>query len=189
MAKSNPAIAEWLKYYSAFFNKEAEANSDFETMNSRFQCTARNAEFLQTSSEDKPKPVVVWAEFSTYCGGWSVGSCPNHYCEFITTCAATMLSDDDSGSITNAECGEKKYMSTVEFVAFAKDADAWVYPGHGDYYFELAYVDFKSDLDQMKSVQNKNVFDTVKTGLSTWYEHRLVEYGKWCILEPDRWLL
>jgi ABC-type Fe3+-hydroxamate transport system substrate-binding protein len=99
------------------------------------------------------------------------------------------LSDDDSGSITNAECGEKKYMSTVEFVAFAKDADAWVYPGHGDYYFELAYVDFKSDLDQMKSVQNKNVFDTVKTGLSTWYEHRLVEYGKWCILEPDRWLL
>lgn len=178
MEKTNPAIGEWLKYYAVFFNKEAGANTAFDATRSRFECTAKNAEFLLTSSQDKPKPVVVWAEFSTYCGGWSVGSCPNHYCEFITTCAASMLSDDDQGSIINPACGSKKYKTLSEFVEFAKDADVWIYPGHRDYYFELAYEEFKEDLDKLKSVQNKKVYDTVKTGLNTWYEHRLVEYGK-----------
>lgn len=188
MEKTNHGIAEWIKYYSVFFNKEGTANEVFAKQTTRFDCTARNAVYLATTSQD-PKPKVVWAEFSKYCGGWSVGTCPNFYCEYIETCAAEMLSDPGTGSIVNPNCGSKKYMSNSEFVDFAKDADVWVYPGHGDYYFELVYADFKADLDQMKSVQKKQVYDTVKTGLNTWYEHRLVEYGKchwtwasaWCL--------
>ena len=109
-----------------------------------------------------------------------MGSCPNHYCEIVETCSAELMSNDGSGTIVNPDCGlDRRYMTNEEFVAFAKDADVWIYPGHGDYYWDLVYADFKESLDEIKAVQNQQVYDTVMTGLNTWYEHRLVEYGKW----------
>lgn len=169
-------VGEWHKFFSLFFNKEKEANEQFETMHSRYECTSKNAQHILA---DKPRPKVVFAEFSTFCGGWSVGSCPNFYCDFIEDCSADILVDDMSGSVINPACGlDRPYMTTAEFVAFAKDADVWVYPGHGDYYWDIAYEDFGDQLDAMKSVQNRQVYDTVLTALNTWYEHRIVEYGK-----------
>jgi ABC-type Fe3+-hydroxamate transport system substrate-binding protein len=81
--------------------------------------------------------------------------------------------------VINPDCGlDRPYMTTPEFVEFAKNADVWVYPGHGDSYWDTAYQDFGDQLDTMKSVQNRQVYDTVLTALNTWYEHRIVEYGK-----------
>eukprot|EP00977_Amphora_coffeiformis_P005770 scaffold1221_cov207-Amphora_coffeaeformis.AAC.29 len=173
--RANHGIGEWHKYFSVFFNLEAKANADFQGIYERYECTKRNA---QTVMADQPKKKVVVAEFSTFCGGWSVGGCPNFYCDHIRDCSAEIIENDNVGSIVNPRCGtERNYKTAQEFAEFAKDADVWIYPGHGDYYFDTAYADFKEDLDTMKSVQTKQVYDTVLTDLNTWYEHRLVEYG------------
>lgn len=172
--RDNHGIAEWHKFYSLFYNKELEANEQFGTMQSRYECTSKNAKHILA---DKPRPTVIFAEFSTYCGGWSIGSCPNFYCDFIEDCSASMLLDDMSGTVVNPECGmEFKYMTTPEFVAFAKDADVWIYPGTEAYYWENVYQDFGDQLDTMRSVQQRQVYDTVLTATNTWYEHRIVEY-------------
>lgn len=149
-------------------------------MHNRYECTSKNAKYILA---DKPRPVVIFAEFSTYCGGWSIPSCPNFYCDFITDCSATMLLDDLSGTVVNPECGmDVKYMTTPEFVEFAKDADVWIYPGTEAYYWETVYKDFGDQLDTMKAVQQRQVYDTVKTAINTWWEHRIVEYGTWNVL-------
>jgi hypothetical protein len=173
--RDNHGQGEWHKYFSVFFNLEAKANADFAGIYERYECTKRNA---QTLTADQPKKKVVVAEFSTFCGGWSIGSCPNFYCDHIQDCAAEIIENDNVGSIVNPRCGtDRNWKTTQEFVEFAKDADVWLYPGHGDYYWDTAYADFKEELDTMKAVQNQQVYDTVLTDLNTWYEHRLVEYG------------
>ncbi len=173
---NNHGIGEWHKFHSVFFNLEAKGSEDFNGIRDRYECTKKNA---NTVLKDKTEPKVVFAEFSTYCGGWAVGNCPSFSCDFVTDCASSILANDKKGSVINPICGEDYVLkTTAEFVEFAKDADIWIYPGHGDYYWDTAYADFGDELDQMKSVQNKQVYDTVLTALNTWYEHRLVEYGK-----------
>lgn len=175
--RNNHGIGEWHKYFSVFFNAEAKANEDFQGMFDRYECTKANAQDVLTDRPSRPKVVV--AEFSTYCGGFSVGSCPNFYCDFANDCSAEMLEHDNEGSIVNPKCGnDRKYKTAAEFVEFAKDADMWLYPGHGSYNFTSAYKDFGEELDKLKVVKEKKVFDTVLTDYNTWYEHRLVEYGE-----------
>jgi len=172
--RSNHGIGEWIKYFSVFFNLEEKANEEFQGIYDRYECTKGNA---QEVISDKRKPKVLVAEFSTFCGGWSVGSCPNFYCDHIRDCSSEILENDNVGSIVNPKCGQdRNYKSTKELAEFAKDADVWIYPGHGDYYWDLAYEQFGEDLDSIKAVQDKQVYDTVLTALNTWYEHRLVEY-------------
>lgn len=180
--RNNHGIGEWHKFYASFYNLEAQANKDIDEIIKNYECTSINAN--KVLSDVEVKPVVVFAEFSTFCGGWSVGSCPNFYCDHVNDCGAMMLEDQLTGSVVNPECGvEFPYMTTDEFVNFAKDADVWIYPGHGDYYWDTAYADFGEKLDEMKAVKNKQVFDTVLTGLNTWYEYRLVEYGESLFLQ------
>lgn len=71
---------------------------------------------------------------------------------------------------------DRNYKSSEELAEFAKDVDVWIYPGHGTYYWDTAYADFKEQLDTIPAVQKKQVYDTVLTDLNTWYEHRLMEY-------------
>ena len=180
--RNNHGIGEWHKYLASFYNLEAEANANFEDIVQNYECTANNANKIL--SDAQKEPVVVFAEFSTFCGGWSLGSCPNFYCDHVRDCGATMLEDPKTGSVINPDCGlEYPHMTTAEFVDFAKDADVWIYPGHGDYYWDTAYTDFGTELDEMKAVKNKQVYDTVLTGLDTWYEYRMVEYGESTLLE------
>jgi iron complex transport system substrate-binding protein len=183
LERDSHKIAEYIKFFAVLFNEEAKANQEFQGMVDRYQCTQKNAE--RVISDGGVIPKVVFAEFSTYCGGWSIGSCPNFYCDLVTDCASEMLEDPQTGSIKNPDCGpDSAFMTTAEMVAFAKDADVWIYPSHGDYPFDSAYAEFGEQLDQLKAVQNKNVYDTVLSGLYVWFEHRLVEYGKWGVAIP-----
>jgi hypothetical protein len=53
-----------------------------------------------------------------------------------------------------------------------KDADYFVYPGNWTEIYETK----KDVLDQIKAVQNKQVFDTSGKGSTSWYEQRFAEY-------------
>jgi iron complex transport system substrate-binding protein len=169
--EGNLAAFEWIKFYSMFFNLEEVANEIFDGTKERYDCAEANAGLL--SCEAETKPVVLWGAYSGYCGGWSVGNCPNYYCEFAEACSATLLNTTE-GSIQNLElCGTAKYMTTEEFVAFGKDADYWIYTSSD---FQNTVTTFP-ELEEFVSVQNLQVYDTSGGGSGAWFEQRLAEPG------------
>jgi catabolite regulation protein CreA len=64
---TNQATFEWLKFYSTFFNKEKLANQVTQAAEDRWTCVAEEAGLAVA---DGVKPVVLWAYYSDYCGGW-----------------------------------------------------------------------------------------------------------------------
>jgi iron complex transport system substrate-binding protein len=169
--KTNPAIFEWVDFYSAFFNKEGLANEVVTEANSRFDCIAGNAERILTDSPNKP--VVFWASYSGYCSGWSLAKCAegNYYCEYAEACGADIISSID-GSITDSICGSV-YFTLEEVIELGKDADHWIYPADN---WDTTFTDNKEALSVMKSVQDEQVFDYLGTSQSGWFEQRLAEY-------------
>ena len=166
---SNEAVFEWIKFISAFFNLEAKANALFNEVGQSYSCVANNAASV---TADKAKPTVVWASYANFSGteGFDVGECPNFYCELADRCSATLLSSRE-GSI---DYFGGKIMTIDEFVAFAKDAEHWIFPGFN---WDTVYPLYKTQLDTIVSVQNKQVFDVQAGGPNAWFEQRIAEPG------------
>jgi len=165
----NLATFEWVKFYSAFFNLEKEANEIFEATKNRYDCTVKNAGIL--SADQEKKPTVLWGSFCASCGGWSVAkSCPEYYCEFAESCGASLLTTE-AGSVTTS--WGVNYMTTEEFVEFGKDADHFIYTA-GDV-LTTVYGTFKDEFANMTAVLNNEVYDTAGAGPNSWFEQRLAE--------------
>jgi ABC-type Fe3+-hydroxamate transport system substrate-binding protein len=173
---SSVASFEWIKFYAAFFNLEALANTVTDTAQNRFNCIAENAGIVESDSGSTgaAKPVVLWGIYSSYCGGWDMGTCPNYYCEFADACQSTLLSADMMGEINSTACFAQ-YFSTRQVVEFGKDADVWIYPAP-DWEQVFNNSDNKELLSTMKSVKNKQVYDYQGSGENAWFEQRYAEY-------------
>jgi len=157
------AIFEWIYFYAALFNKEKLAEQIVMESQGRYDCTAANAK----TSFKEPQLVAVWAYFSNYPGyeGWLSGTCDpkkNYYCEYTEACNIKLLH-------------KSAFMSDEEFVEFAKDADIFFYSSNT---WDELYVEDqkKAVLDELKSVQNQQVFDHERSGEGTWWEQRMAEY-------------
>jgi ABC-type Fe3+-hydroxamate transport system substrate-binding protein len=166
---TNAAIFEWIKYYSVFFNLEEKANDIFALTQQRWTCVADQASLVQA---DRPKPVVLWAYFSDFCGGWAAGTCPNYYCEYATQCAATLVDSSNVEGNYSKDCGAS-FLSTDDIVALGKDADYWIYPGED---WNATYTLFSDKLDTMTVVQKRQVYDYQASGPNAWFEQRYPEY-------------
>lgn len=177
-------VYEWHKVFATLFNLEETANKQFDEAEERFLCTANNAEYIYENREvGKPKPTVAWARYQPgnpdwgTVSYWDVARCdgPNYYyCEFASLCAAELLHSNE-GSIENSWTEGDYHMTTDEFVAFAKDADHWIYTGYNwDATFEL----MKDELSIFKSVENGEVYDVMGSGQGSWFEDRVAEFGK-----------
>lgn len=178
-------IYEWHKVFGALFNLEKLANDQFDASSDRFDCASANAKYLTDHRDSSSsKPVVAWAYYSdpsTWEGTgepyWDVARCDAknlYYCEFATACDADILHSND-GSIENNYYADDFHMTSDEFFAFAKDADHWIYTAGN---WDAVYAEFKDDLDQFKSVQNDEVYDTNGSGSGAWFEQRVAEYGE-----------
>ena len=66
-----------------------------------------------------------------------------------------------------------RYLTDEEFLELGKDAETFIYPSSN---FGEIYNSKKDILDQFRSVQNENVYDTQGQGEHVWYEQRLAEY-------------
>ena len=179
---SNFGALEWLKFYSVFFNLEAEANSRFDAIVERYNCGKENAQTVLTDSQDKP--IAVWAYYTNYSGvdGFDVAECPNYYCEYADDCGATLLESREGSNILNDTYSNTLYvyMNITEFVEFAKTANHWFYPSNN---WDTTYALYKTELDALPSVQNQRVFDYQKrNGSSSWFENRFAEPGTWLLL-------
>lgn len=169
----NIAIYEWNKYLATFFNYEKEANDLYIESSERYLCYGEEAQRFVEDQDSGVKPTLIWASYTNYTGvdGWSVANCPNYYCEYADLCGADILSSRD-GTI---DFFGSKLLTTDQLVELAKDAEFWIYPSGN---WDEAYAAYGDILDGFKSVQNQQVYDTQGSGSNTWFENRLVEYGK-----------
>jgi ABC-type Fe3+-hydroxamate transport system substrate-binding protein len=168
--KTNAGIFEWIKYYSVFFNLETKANEVFDLTEARWDCVAESAnEVSQTDNPDKP--FVLWAAYIPFCSGWDIGECPNYYCEYATECSATILESRIEGNFS--EICQANYLSTEELVSVGRLADHFIYPAPD---WNETYTLFKDQLDKIKAVQNKQVYDYQGSGANAWFEQRFAEY-------------
>lgn len=168
--KSNAAIFEWIKYYSVFFNLEAKANEVFDLTEARWNCVSESAS--QVAETDNPEePFVLWAAYIPYCNGWDIGECPNYYCDYAKECSATILESRIEGNFS--EVCQANYLSTEELVSVGRLADYFIYPAPD---WNETYTLFKDQLDAIKAVQNKKVYDYQGSGANAWFEQRFAEY-------------
>ena len=110
---TNLASAEYLKLFGAMFNLEKEANELFAEIEQRYTCTAANV-----AGYGDARPKVLWASY--YSGGWTVGSCPNYYCELIDAAGGDIVTTDITGSVM---IWGYAYLSNSEFLSVASTAD------------------------------------------------------------------
>jgi iron complex transport system substrate-binding protein len=168
--KSNAAIFEWIKYYSVFFNLEAKANEVFDLTETRWNCVAESAQQF-TQTDNPQEKFVLWAAYIPFCNGWDVGECPNYYCEYAKECSATILESRIEGNFS--EVCQANYLSTEELVSVGRLADYFIYPAPD---WNETYTLFKDQLDRIKAVQNKQVYDYQGSGENAWFEQRFAEY-------------
>jgi hypothetical protein len=164
--------------YAALFNLEGMANEIISDTEARYECSAKNAKALVADIQEADKPKILWAQYFDGIG-WSVADCPTpdeaYYCEFANHCGAEIISRPE-GMGFSKQYGSPTvywYLEDEDFLKLGKDAETWIYPSKT---FSDVYAEKKELLDQFKSVQNENVYDTQGQGPNGWHEQRLAEY-------------
>lgn len=167
-----------LGMYAALFNLEGKANEITADTKARYQCLADNAAAVESDINEDDKPKVLWAEYFDGIG-WSIGECPTwdaaYYCEYAHHCGASIISRPEGVGFSESYGTDVLYwyLTDDEFLELGKDAETWIYPSKT---FNDVYSQKKDMLDQFKSVQNQNVYDTQGSGPLAWFEQRLAEY-------------
>jgi len=131
--------------------------------------------------EEYHAPTIFWANYFTWGGlGWSVAECPTwdktYYCEYAAHCGATILTRPEGVGYNQTYGGSPTvywYLNDTEAFEMGKDADIFIYSGSD---WDALYESHGEMLDEFKSVQNKQVFDTLGQGPSSWNEQRYAEY-------------
>jgi len=173
------ATFDWLGMYAALYNLEKPANKIIRDTESRFDCSAQNAAVLTADQPKDEKPSILWANYFSSIPGWSVAECPTpdaaYYCEYAHHCGANILARPDGVGFNRTYGGPTVfwYLTDEEFLEFGKDAETFIFANS---VFSSVYEEKKGILDQFKSVQNKNVYDTQGQGEFAWHEQRLAEY-------------
>lgn len=182
--RTNVATFDWIALFAALFNLEGMSNRISRETQASYDCSSANAATMlqaQTKSravrqlaDTNDGPTILWAQyFNGY--NWSVAECPTwdatYYCEYAKHCGAKILSRPEG--VGNNAFGSYWYLNDEELLELGKDADIWIYASKT---WDTVYGDKKELMDQFKSVQDKQVFDTQGQGPHSWYEQRLAEY-------------
>jgi len=139
--KSPLGKAEWIKFFGAFYNKDAKASAAFNNIRDSYIASkdlAKNA----TS-----KPTVLSG--SMYKDQWYVPYGNSWQAQFIQDANANYIYKDTKGSGSIA-------LSFESVLDKSKDADYWVAPGQFQSFQQL--LETSSHYNQFKAVQDKKVY-------------------------------
>jgi len=191
--RTNVAMNAWTGFYAAFFNEEGFASGITSKLQANYDCTADVSRSIvatkqkeaQLAGKEYKKPTIMYAKFfkqSYYVKnpGWRVAACPqwdmDSKCEYAAHCGAKILSRPPGMgfSVTYPPSTTVYwYVSDAEVVELGKDADLLVYDGDD---WDAIYKLKNKTLDKFRAVQEKNVYDTLGQGVSTWLEQGYAEY-------------
>merc|ERR1712238_553024 len=194
--RTNVATYDWIAFYASFYNLEGESNRLAQQMQDSYDCTSDVANEIVAEQRDLgtdadgnfeggdeyTEPIIFWTNFVEWgdLAHWSVAECPTwdsrYYCEYATHCGATVLNRPEGVGFNRTYGGSPTlywYLNDTEAFEMGKDADIFMYSGSD---WEALYAAHGEMLDQFKSVQNQQVYDTLGQGASAWSEQRYAEY-------------
>lgn len=195
--RTNVATFDWIALYAALYNVEAMSNQISSETQARYDCTSTNARLIankrergrvlkeeRTLQEEATKAIkpleksagdikILWADYFTGYN-WSVADCRTwdhtYYCEYAEHCGTQIISRPPE---MGTEVWGYWYLNNEEFLELAKDADIFIFQSNR---WDSVYALHNETMDQIKAVQNGQVYDTQGSGSNSWYEQRLAEY-------------
>jgi len=141
--------AEWIKFFGAFYNKDAQASARFNEIMESY------LESKELAKNAKSRPTVLSG--SMYKDQWYVPYGNSWQAKFIEDANANYIYKDTKGSGSIA-------LSFESVLEKSKDAEYWVAPGQFQSFQQLLQT--SSHYKQFKAVKNKNVF-TYSNSLGT----------------------
>lgn len=158
------ARAEWLKYVALFFNAEAQANQQFDAIETRYKD-------LRTLARGAPgNRKAVWA-YSPRAGGWRVHR-RGVEAGLLADAGIQNVMAQDAAAVSSGELGHSEGLpiSDERFLMEASGADLWITWSPTD-------TNWPSNryLDDFLAYRNDNIFHHRKryipeTGADDWYE-------------------
>ena len=133
--------AEWIKFFGAFYNKDAQASAKFNNIRDSY------LESIELAKNAKSKPTVLSG--SMYKDQWYVPYGNSWQAQFIQDANANYIYKNTKGSGSIA-------LSFESVLDKSKDAAYWVAPGQFQSFQQL--LETSSHYTQFKAVQNKKVF-------------------------------
>ncbi|MEO0338088.1 MAG: ABC transporter substrate-binding protein [Bacteroidota bacterium] len=155
--------AEWLKFTALFFNKEKEADTIFEKIESR--CT----ELMDLVAEQSPKKKAFLVYHPSDNSDWNAHR-NDFYASFLEAAGAENLLKD--GGPTHAVG-----MNNEKLLSLAKDADYWIVNSTSDQNWPPTNY-----LQSFKAYQNQEVYHYQKR---TRYEHNAYDWYETPEVRPD----
>ncbi|TXD95229.1 ABC transporter substrate-binding protein [Gillisia hiemivivida] len=141
--------AEWIKFFGAFYNKDAQASAKFNEIRDSY------LESKELAKNAKSSPTVLSG--SMYKDQWYVPYGNSWQAKFIEDANANYIYKDTKGSGSIA-------LSFESVLDKSKDAEYWVAPGQFQSFQQL--METSSHYTQFKAVQDKKVF-TYSNSLGT----------------------
>ncbi len=83
--------AEWIKFTSMFYNKEAEANTLFDAKVAEYQRLTG----LTAKLTDADKPSILWNSYSTYSNAWYIPGDESYAAQFVHDAGGKLVLGDD----------------------------------------------------------------------------------------------
>jgi iron complex transport system substrate-binding protein len=141
--------AEWIKFFGAFYNKDAQAAAEFDDIRDSY------LESKELAKNAKSSPTVLSG--SMYKDQWYVPYGNSWQAKFIEDANANYIYKDTKGSGSIA-------LSFESVLDKSKDAEYWVAPGQFQSFQQL--LETSSHYTQFKAVKDKKVF-TYSNSLGT----------------------
>ncbi|KAL3917280.1 MAG: hypothetical protein SGILL_004789 [Bacillariaceae sp.] len=193
--RTNVATFDWIGMYAAFYNLEGLSNKISQETQDRYDCASNNARLIvdmntETSrrrdlqdddlaSKDPSDIKILWATYFTGYN-WSVAECPTwdsaYYCEYAAHCGTNIISrPPDMGYFQTFGSSPTQYwyVNDDELLELGRDADIFIFPSNQ---WDSTYALKNETLDQIKAVQNEQVYDNQGSGSNAWFEQRYAEY-------------
>lgn len=83
--------AEWIKFTSMFYNKEAEANTIFGAKVAEYQRLTG----LTANLSDADKPSILWNSYTTYSNAWYIPGDQSYSAQFVHDAGGKLVLGDD----------------------------------------------------------------------------------------------
>ncbi len=160
-------VAEYLFYFAAFFDKEAEAAAAFAAIAARYACAAAAAPPAAASA-----PRVLWASRFESVGAapWYVGSCAGAgawYCPLVAAAGGALVARADGATNLDDAAFAALAATATHFVYTGNDWDAVLGPAAAGGTGALGAL-----LAAVPAVKAKAVFAVDAAGVNAWFDSR-----------------
>lgn len=169
----NLKFAEWIKFFSYFYNRESEANTIFDGIEARWLCTSLNVGACTADLAPGNRVSVAWLpgydpDIGGGVGGWYLPDSDSYYSEALDVAGGNMALCQEGSLMTTYDY---VVMSDQEMLACASAASVCILA----FSYDTIPAETLALMQNMTCVQNKKVYDNTGQVEADWFENRVAE--------------